>query len=248
MDTIIFDVDDTLYDQARSFHQTFRKMFEGTFTDKEIDQIYRVSRKHSEILFDQSEAGEITQFEWQTGRIINACNDFNIPIDIEKAEAFHHLYMEEQQKIILFDEIEELLEALHKEGTQLAILTNGEEKHQSKKIEQLKLTKWIPAENIFISGTHGYAKPKREIFEIMEEKLGLDKTKTVYIGDSFEKDIIGAKQVGWQAIWMNHRKRALPENATFKPDHEVQHAKDLLDLFRDRGTGSSSHSYGSHSN
>ena len=231
MKTIIFDVDDTLYDQARSFHQTFRTMFEGRFTDKEIDQIYRVSRKYSEILFDQSEAGEITQFEWQTGRIISACNEFNIPIDIEKAVLFHDLYVEEQQKIILFDEVEELLEALYKEGKQLAILTNGEEKHQAKKIEQLNLTRWIPAENIFISGTHGHAKPKREIFEIMEEKLGLDKTKTVYIGDSFEKDIVGAKQVGWQAIWMNHRRRSLPENVTFKPDQEVYSAKELLDVF-----------------
>lgn len=231
MDTIIFDVDDTLYDQSRSFHTTFRKMFEGPFTDEEIDKIYRVSRKYSEILFDQSEAGEITQFEWQTGRISKACNDFNIPIDINKAVDFHHLYVEEQQKIILFDEVEQLLEALHKEGKQLAVLTNGEEKHQAKKIEQLKLTRWIPAENIFISGTHGYAKPKREIFEIIEEKLGLDKTKTIYIGDSFEKDIVGAKQVGWQAIWMNHRKRALPESATYKPDQEVYSAKELLDVF-----------------
>lgn len=231
METIIFDVDDTLYDQARSFHKTFRKMFEGPFTDEEIDQIYRVSRMYSEILFDQSEAGEITQFEWQTGRIIAACNEFNIPIDTEKAVSFHHLYVDEQQKITLFEEVEELLESLYKEGKQLAILTNGEEKHQSKKIEQLELTRWIPAENIFISGTHGYAKPKREIFEIMEEKLGLDKTKTVYIGDSFEKDVVGAKQVGWQAIWMNHRKRALPENTAFKPDQEVYSAKELLDVF-----------------
>ncbi|WP_175640207.1 HAD family hydrolase [Metabacillus schmidteae] len=231
MDTIIFDVDDTLYDQARSFHTTFRNMFEGPFTDEEIDQIYRVSRKYSEILFDQSEAGEITQFEWQTGRIIKACKDFNIPIDTEKAVEFHHLYVEEQQKIFLFDEVEQLLEALSKEGKQLAILTNGEEKHQAKKIEQLELTRWVPTENIFISGTHGHAKPKREIFEIIEEKLGLDKTKTVYIGDSFEKDVIGAKQVGWQAIWMNHRKRALPQNAAYKPDHEVYSAKELLDVF-----------------
>jgi putative hydrolase of the HAD superfamily len=139
--------------------------------------------------------------------------------------------VEEQQKIILFDEVKELLEALYKEGKQLAILTNGEEKHQSKKIEQLELTRWFSAENIFISETHGYAKPKREIFEIMEEKLGLHKTKTVYIGDSFEKDVVGAKQVGWHAIWMNHRKRSLPENAAFKPDQEVYSAKELLNVF-----------------
>lgn len=231
MDTIIFDVDDTLYDQALSFHNTFRTLFEGTFTYEEIDQIYKVSRKYSEILFDQSEAGEITQFEWQTGRIIAACNDFDIPIDMKKAADFHEAYVAEQQNITLFPEVEELLDVLYKEGQQLAILTNGEEQHQTRKINQLKLSKWIPVENTFISGTLGHAKPKREIFEIIEEKLQLDKSKTVYIGDSFEKDIVGAKQVGWQAIWMNHRKRELSTDARFKPDQEVFNAKELLRLF-----------------
>lgn len=231
MDTIIFDVDDTLYDQALSFHNTFRTLFEGSFTYEEIDQIYKSSRKYSEVLFDQSEAGEITQFEWQTGRIIAACNDFDIPIDTKKAAAFHKAYVAEQQNIVLFPEVEELLNVLHKEGRQLAILTNGEEQHQSRKINQLNLAKWIPLENTFISGTLGHAKPKREVFEIIEEKLDLDKTQTVYIGDSFEKDVVGAKQAGWQAIWMNHRKRELPTDAEFKPDEEVDNAKELLRLF-----------------
>ena len=221
MNTIIFDVDDTLYDQALSFHKTFRKMFDIEVTDKELDKIYRTSRKYSEILFDQSEAGEISEFEWQTGRIIKACEDFDIPIDTEKAATFHEIYVAEQQNITLFEEVEELLDILYKQGKQLAILTNGEEQHQSKKIKQLGLSRWIPAENIFISGSLGYAKPKREIFEIIEEKLNLDKTKTVYIGDSFEKDIVGAKQAGWKAIWMNHRKRTIPKDVNIKPDKEV---------------------------
>lgn len=36
----------------------------------------------------------------------------------------------------------------------------------------------------------------REVFDFIEEKMDLDKTNTVYIGDNFEKDIIGAKQAG----------------------------------------------------
>ena len=231
METIIFDVDDTLYDQAQSFHKTVRKLFEEPFSDEKIDQIYKASRKYSEILFDQSEAGEISQFEWQTGRIMAACKDFNIPIDTEKATIFHEKYVTEQKNITLFPEVEELLNVLYKEGKQLGILTNGEEKHQAMKIKQLRLSRWIPEEMTFISGTIGHAKPKREVFDFIEQKLDLDQTKTVYIGDNFEKDIIGAKQAGWQAIWMNHRKKALPTNATYKPDKEVHSAKELLELF-----------------
>jgi putative hydrolase of the HAD superfamily len=231
MNTIIFDVDDTLYDQAQSFHKTVRKLFQEPLSDEEIDQLYKASRKYSEILFDQSEAGEISQFEWQTGRIIAAFKDFNIPINTEKAAIFHESYVAEQKNITLFPEVEELLNALCKKGKQLGILTNGEEKHQAMKIKQLGLSRWVPAEKTFISGTIGHAKPKREVFDFIEEKIELDQTKTVYIGDNFEKDIIGAKQAGWQAVWMNHRKKDLPANATYKPDKEVHSAKELLDLF-----------------
>ncbi|WP_163536222.1 HAD family hydrolase [Gracilibacillus sp. YIM 98692] len=231
MNTIILDVDDTLYDQAMSFHHTFRKMIDGTFTYDEIDQIYRSSRKYSEILFDQSEAGEITAFEWQTGRIIRACQDYDIPMDEKKAAAFHEVYKEEQGKITLFPEVIELLDALQREGKQLAILTNGEEHHQSMKIKQLQLNKWIPEENIFISGSYGYAKPKREIFDLIEKKLACDPAQTVYVGDSFEKDVIGAKQAGWQAIWINHRTREMDQDSAFYPDKEVHSAEELMRYF-----------------
>ncbi|MEH7380335.1 HAD family hydrolase [Bacillus sp. JJ1533] len=231
MDTIIFDVDDTLYDQAQSFHNTVRKLFQEPFSDEEIDQLYKASRKYSEILFDQSEAGEIPQYEWQTGRIMAACKDFNIPIDTEMATIFHETYVTEQNNITLFPEVEELLNVLYKDGNQLGILTNGEEKHQAMKIKQLGLNRWIPADMTFISGSIGHAKPKREVFDFIEQKLDLVQTKTVYIGDNFEKDIIGAKQAGWQAIWMNHRKKDLPTNASYKPDKEVHSAKELLELF-----------------
>lgn len=231
MNTYIFDVDDTLYDQAQSFHKTVRKLLQVALSDEEIDQLYKASRKYSEILFDKSEAGEISQFEWQTGRIISACKDFNIPIDTEKAAIFHETYVAEQNNITLFPEVEELLNLLYRDGKQLGILTNGEEKYQAMKIDQLGLNRWIPAEQTFISGSIGHAKPKREVFEFIEQKMDLDQSKTVYIGDNFEKDIIGAKQAGWQAIWMNHRKKGLPADATYTPDYEVHSAKELLHLF-----------------
>lgn len=231
MDTIIFDVDDTLYDNALSFHKTFRELFEGTFAYEDIDQIYRASRVYNEMLFEKNEAGEITPFEWHTGRIISACNDFDIPIDMYKAATFHEVYVSNQQNIELFNEVEKLLDALYKENKQLAILTNGEENHQSMKIKQLNLTKWIPSDNIFISETCGHPKPKIEVFRLLEKKLDLNPPNTVYIGDSFEKDVLGAKQAGWQAIWMNHRRRKIPDNPPFKPDIEVQSARELLNLF-----------------
>ncbi|WP_281279572.1 HAD family hydrolase [Aquibacillus sediminis] len=228
MDTIIFDVDDTLYDQALPFKITYKKLFDQPLTEAELNQLYTVSRKHSDVLFDKWEAGEIPVQELQIRRMTQACEEFGIAITEQKALEFQNAYVKEQRKIVLFDEVKQLLDDLYQQNKQLAVLTNGETDHQSMKIKQLNLTNWIPAEHLFISGAIGYAKPKQEVFNVLEDQLQLDTRKTIYIGDSFHHDIVGAKKAGWQAIWMNHRKRDMPESS-YKPDLEVHSAKELYE-------------------
>jgi putative hydrolase of the HAD superfamily len=231
MDTIIFDVDDTLYDQLQPFKVAFEKQFKYV-TGVPIDKLYIASRKYSDSLFDQSEAGTISLLELQTHRIMAACQDFGIEIAYQEAIDFQETYLGEQKKITLFPEIELLFNALHKRNKQLAILTNGPEQHQSMKIHQLGLTRWVPKENLFISGAIGYAKPAPQTFEIVEKRLNLKKDTTVYIGDSFDNDVVGAKQAGWHAIWMNHRQKDTPRSV-FQPDKILQTPKELLDLVDD---------------
>ncbi|RKQ29242.1 HAD family hydrolase [Oceanobacillus halophilus] len=230
MNTIIFDVDDTLYDQAMSFKNTCKRMIDKSFTEKELDELYIISRKYSDSLFDKCEAGEMSVQEMHIRRVTDAFEEVGITVSTGKAIEFQEAYVEEQQKIFLFDEVVELLDFLHKQGKQLAILTNGSEGHQSMKIKQLNLSRWIPDEHTFISGAIGYAKPTQEVFRIIEDKLQLDRATTVYVGDSFANDMVGAKQAGWNAVWMNHRKREMPEN-TVVPDKVVYNAEELLKLF-----------------
>ncbi|GAA0295597.1 putative hydrolase of the HAD superfamily [Gracilibacillus halotolerans] len=232
MQTIIFDVDDTLYDQSLSFYRTVRHLISNELSDEQIAAIFKASRKHSEYLFDLSEAGKITRKEWQIGRMKRALEDFNIKITEEEAENFHNHYVKEQSNIELFPEIKELLQELKLAGYPLGILTNGEKNHQQMKIDQLQLHHWVRHDHTFISGAYGYAKPMKEIFEIVEHQLHLSSDQITYIGDSYEKDIIGAKSVGWKAIWMNHRKKAKPKGINLSPDNEVHSAKQLYELIK----------------
>ncbi|PYZ92949.1 hydrolase [Salipaludibacillus keqinensis] len=230
MDTIIFDVDDTLYDQTIPFKKAFRKVIEGPFTEEEIEKVYIASRKYSDVLFEKSQRGELPLLDMHIYRMTAACQEIDLSLSDQKAIEFQEVYLEEQQKITLFDDVEKLLELLLSRNKQMAVLTNGGEDHQRMKIEQLNLAKWIPEDRFFISGSIGHAKPKKQVFQFIEEKLSLDKSKTVYIGDSFENDIIGAKQVGWHAIWMNHRNRHQSDES-IQPDKIVSHPKELLDVF-----------------
>ncbi|WP_244445060.1 HAD family hydrolase [Oceanobacillus jeddahense] len=230
LDTIIFDMDDTLYDQAATFRETCKKMLNISLSNKELDNLYLISRKYSDALFDDQVAGKMTLEEVHIRRIKDACADVGIEITAEQALEFQNNYVQEQGKIELFDEVIELLDYLVAKKKQLAVLTNGAEGHQRMKIKQLKLDKWIPEEQLFVSETMGYAKPSKQAFQIIENNLSLTKEKTIYVGDSFANDIVGAKQVGWQALWMNHRNRKIPET-TVKPDRTVYSAKELLDFF-----------------
>lgn len=232
MDTIIFDVDDTLYDQAASFKNTCKKMIDVPFTDEELNNFYIISRKYSDALFDDQVAGKLTVQEMHIRRIKDACTEIGIEMTEQQAIDFQEAYVAEQRKIALFDEVMELMDILIANNKHVAVLTNGAEGHQSMKIKQLRLDRWISKENMFISSAIGHAKPSKEAFEFLEHKLVLDKNRTVYIGDSFANDIVGAKQVGWHAVWMNHRKRDMPEG-TIKPDKVVYSARELLDLFSD---------------
>ena len=170
--------------------------------------------------------------EMHIRRIKDACAEIGVQITAEQALEFQDSYVQEQGKIELFDEVVELLDYLSASQKQLAVMTNGAEGHQAMKIKQLKLNKWIPEERLFISETIGHAKPSTAAFQFMEDKLGLKKENTVYVGDSFANDIVGAKQAGWHAVWMNHRQREEPEGR-IKADKTVTSAAELYTFFRE---------------
>jgi FMN phosphatase YigB (HAD superfamily) len=63
--------------------------------------------------------------------------------------------------------------------------------------------------SIQISGEVGVGKPNPSAFEMILDKLGVRAAEAVMVGDSWERDIQGALEVGMQAVWVaNGRIRA----------------------------------------
>jgi putative hydrolase of the HAD superfamily len=63
----------------------------------------------------------------------------------------------------------------------------------------------------FCANTIGFSKPDAEYFEFILSKLEAPKNHLVFIGDSLEKDIQGALQVGIDAIWFNPLRLDVPK-------------------------------------
>lgn len=205
--TIFFDLDDTLHDHHKPFKDAFRNIFPEIFNSNSVESIYKKFRECSDVLWEFYSKNELTLEELRKQRIVQALEFFKIHITDEQAKQFQSIYQLCLSNLELFPKVPELLEELKEKGFQIGIITNGPVEHQMNKIRALKLTKHIPEENIFISDALGVAKPNPQIFQDVADRIKNAPKELLYIGDSWNNDVVGPNQAGWYSVWYNHRKR-----------------------------------------
>ena len=225
---ILFDVDDTLYDLAAPFREACSIMFhDEPVTD--VEGAFIASRKYSDRVFELSQKGEMSMEDMYAYRFENAFRDFGKIIDRKTAPEFQEIYGQRQKRIKMTQTIEELLNEL-KGNISLGVITNGPAEHQWNKVHALDLERWIPTENIFVSGDLGMLKPHRDIFEYAERKMNIRSEELCFVGDSFENDIEGAKGAQWQAVWFNRRNHV--QGLSVKPDYIVRTEEELQNTLK----------------
>lgn len=77
------------------------------------------------------------------------------------------------------------------------------------------------------SSAVGVRKPDSAIFRLGVERLNLEPSQTVMIGDSPDKDIIPSASIGCRTIWLRNKKRS---GADCTPDHTVSSLTDSLSV------------------
>lgn len=209
MSAIIFDVDDTLYDQVIPFWNAYKAVFKDRF-QLPMDDLFAASRRRSDEVFGPSQRGEITMEEMYIYRIQKAFEDFQVSITDQEALQFQAEYAENQKRLQVSEKMREILDFCAAR-IPIGIMTNGPSQHQWKKVNALEAQQWFPRETIFVSGDVGAAKPDRRIFDWACSKMGQRPEEMYMVGDSYDNDVVGAMSAGWKAIWLNRRGRKLPE-------------------------------------
>ena len=180
MRTIVFDVDDTLYDQQQPFRNAMTKIFPNVATE-DMHELYLRFRHHSDETFPKVLANEWSLDFMRFFRMNETLKDLNYPgISQEEGKIFQQVYEEELDNITMHPEVTKLLE------------------------------KWVPSQNIIISQSTGFQKPEKEIFDLACNQFCMEPEHTLYVGDSYDNDIVGARNGGWHSLWFNHRSRELP--------------------------------------
>jgi len=119
---------------------------------------------------------------------------YGLPNDMP-LKAFNY-FMEHRNNVILFDSVEDTLSELKKKYL-LGTITNG-----NASLKKIGIDKYFGFE--IKASEIGYMKPKPEIFTAAINAAKCNPEEMIHIGDSYDKDIIGAKSVNMNYIWINH--------------------------------------------
>ena len=81
-------------------------------------------------------------------------------------------------------------------------------------------------QHIVVSEDHGWRKPHPKIFTAALSAIGVDPAEALFVGDSPEDDIVGAKMMGMDIAWVNAQDAELPPG-TPPPDYRISAIPDL---------------------
>src|SRR5699024_9710313 len=167
-----------MYDQQQPFRNAVKRVV-PLVSDADMHPLYIRFRHHSDENFPKVMAGNWTLEYMRAHRISQSLKDLDYPHITEKDGLyFQQVYEEELGNICLHKEVKKTLDFLKAKDVPLGIITNGPTDHQTKKLNQLQLKKWIPAENMIVSQATGYQKPEKEIFQLAEKQFNMTACET----------------------------------------------------------------------
>ena len=97
-----------------------------------------------------------------------------------------------------------LLQGLKDKGARLYILSNAQSCFTCAELAKLKFPQYF--DGIELSSDFGRKKPCREFFEHIVDKYALNKSETVYIGNDFKADVLGAKSTGLATAYIKSNR------------------------------------------
>ncbi len=208
---LLFDIDDTLYDQVIPFGAAYERAFPDIFGQgPSAEELFAARSRHSEHSFRKALGQEMTMEEMYRYRIREALAEFGYSVSDWEADRFQQIYEQTQRELKLSPVMEEILTYCKNNGVLLGVISNGPGAHQREKAKTLGLGRYMEKDHVIVSGDVGFVKPDVRIFRLAEKRLGLNPADTWYAGESFANDIVGAAQAGWHTIWLNRRQKTAP--------------------------------------
>jgi putative hydrolase of the HAD superfamily len=222
--TVIFDLDDTLYNEIDYCKSGFRAVADYLHKSNQnitTEQIYRA-------LWNQFQKGNRTQV------FDDALEELYIDYDEQLIEELVQVYRSHKPDIKLPEESKRILEKLKSRYT-LALLSDGFLPAQKLKVQALGIEKYF--KKIIYTEQLGrqFWKPSTVGFEKLLKELNIKAQEAAYISDNPAKDFIAPNQLGIVSIQLKNTSgvhKNIAQTPEAKPKHTINSLKELPDLLQ----------------
>ncbi|RKD25961.1 noncanonical pyrimidine nucleotidase, YjjG family [Ammoniphilus oxalaticus] len=224
-DTILFDVDDTLFDFNASQKSALHKAFLQYGFPTGVTDFMQRYKEISHDLWRLLEQGQLDLEDLGVERFKRLFEECELKIDAGKFNQVYLNFLGKEAHLV--DGAETLCSQLS--PFRLAVITNGFKKVQHSRIALSPLCDTF--QHIFTSEEAGYQKPDRRIFDFVFTKLELseqDKDRVLIVGDSLTSDIQGGANYGIDTCWFN--PRGTENETSIQPTYEIQMLTDLTKI------------------
>jgi putative hydrolase of the HAD superfamily len=120
----------------------------------------------------------------------------------------------------------ETLGTMREKGVRLAIVTNGAAESQRRKIDRFGLEPYF--DYVLIEGEFGAGKPEERVYMHALDQLDAGTDEAWMVGDNLEWEVAAPQRIGIFSIWMDGRRKGLPESTAVRPDRIINALPELL--------------------
>lgn len=223
LDTIFFDLDNTLLDFTRAEAEALRR----ALAEEDIPAHDAVLQRYHVINIAQwelLEEGKLTRDEVLVRRFDLLFEELGLERSAEAVCARYEEYLKEG-RWLLPGALELLAELAPRYGLYAA--SNGSAAVQNSRLDASGLRSWF--RGIFISEEVGFDKPSPDFFEACFQRIpDFSRDSALIVGDSLTSDIRGGRNAGLRTCWFNPERS--PRRADILPDYEIASLEELPGL------------------
>jgi len=216
---ILFDGYGTLFDQAM---ETLFETCQILVDDLQLEMTREAFLDHwDQYFFPMIREGEFMTF-WDAHVI--GLNRVFADLDVQgKPEDYVAQLFDRFGNVPLYEDVKPTLQALN--SIQTGVVSNADHGHLTSALATNKLD----FEVVVSSESARCYKPRPEIFFDALERFDCAPEDALYVGDSQEDDIVGARRAGLKIAWLN-REGVKRRETTPEPDYEIESLGALRDI------------------
>ena len=183
---IVFDLDETLYDQAQFKRSAFRDVGDW-LGNRGLADPALVTRTLEEIIGLYGPSNP-RMFDLLLARL---------NLDLALVPLLVEVFRSHKPRISVYPGVVEMLKKL-RPALKLGLLTDGLSRVQRAKVEALGIEGLFDA--LLYSDDLGTSKPDRRLFEYFEKTFSLPGTSLVHVADNPAKDFVTPNALGWKTV------------------------------------------------